>query len=58
MVTVEVNVDHQSGWHIYQTFALKAGQPETYRFPEDYSAHWIRFKADTACTATAWLVYE
>ncbi|MFU8781228.1 MAG: sulfatase, partial [Kiritimatiellia bacterium] len=57
-VTVEVNVDHQSGWHIYKTFTLKAGQTETYRFPEAYSAHWIRFTADTACTATAWLVYE
>jgi hypothetical protein len=57
-VTLEVNVDHQSGWHVYKTFTLKTGQPETYHFPEDYSAHWIRFTADAACTATAWLVYD
>lgn len=57
-VTVEVNVDHQSGWHRYKTFRLKAGTTETYRFPEDYSAHWIRFTADADCAATAWLTYE
>ncbi|MDT8389114.1 MAG: hypothetical protein RRC34_01225 [Lentisphaeria bacterium] len=57
-ITLEVNVDHQSGWHRYKTFALKAGQTETYRFPPEYSAHWIRFISDTDCTATAWLTYE
>jgi hypothetical protein len=57
-VMVEVNVDHQSGWHPYKTFTLKAGETETYRFPTEYSAHWIRFTVDTDCVATAWLTYE
>lgn len=57
-VTVEVNVDHQSGWHCYKTFTLKAGETQIYPFPPEYSAHWIRFTADTDCTATAWLIYQ
>jgi len=57
-VTLEVNVDHQSGWHTCQRFALRAGQAFTHVFPEAFSAHWVRFIADRDCQATAWLVYE
>jgi len=57
-VTLEVNVDHQSGWHTCQRFALRAGQACTHVFPEAFSAHWVRFIADRDCQATAWLVYE
>ena len=57
-VTVEVDFDHQSGWHTYRTFRLTADQPTTHVFPEGFSAHWLRTTADTACRATAWLVYE
>jgi hypothetical protein len=27
-------------------------------FPPDYSAHWIRFRCDSACNATVQLVYN
>ena len=57
-VTIEVNVDHQSGWHRYKRMAVKAGEATTYRFPKAFSAHWIRFTTNLDCTATAWLVYE
>lgn len=57
-VTIEIDVDHQSGWRRYQTVPLKAGAEWTYRFPPAFSAHWIRFTTDADCTATAWLVYE
>ncbi len=56
-VTMEVNVDHQSGWHACQRFALRAGHDFTHVFPEAFSAHWVRFTADRYCRATAWLVY-
>lgn len=57
-VTVEIDFDHQSGWHRYKTFDLRPNQPEVYVFPPAFSAHWIRFVASDNCTATAQLRYE
>lgn len=57
-IRVEVDIDHQSGWHVYQTFDLVAGQQQRCQFPAAFSAHWIRFRADRECRATAWLKYE
>ncbi|WP_417745914.1 hypothetical protein [Rosistilla oblonga] len=57
-VTIEVDVDHQSGWHIYKTVDLKANQPLEFEFPEDFSAHWVRFRSSQGCTATAQLEYR
>jgi len=57
-VTLEVNVDHQSGWHLYQSISLKAGEKVAHPFPEAFSAHWIRCTAGQDCVATAWLVYS
>ncbi|MCK4999617.1 MAG: hypothetical protein KAS23_08780, partial [Anaerohalosphaera sp.] len=58
MVTVEVDIDHQTGWHVYKSFKLKAGRTKTHVFPEGFSAHWIRVRADRDCRATAWFRYE
>jgi len=57
-ISVEVDFDHQSGWHTFRRFAVKAGETVSYCFPAGFSAHWIRTIADADCTATAWLVYE
>ena len=57
-VTLEVDMDHQSGWHTYRSVSLKAGQPWRHEFPEGFSAHWIRLKTNADCTATAWLIYD
>ena len=57
-VAIEIDIDHQSGWHRYRTVDLAAGERKTIEFPEAFSAHWIRFAADRDCTATAQLVYR
>jgi hypothetical protein len=57
-ITVEVDVDHHSGWHLYQVFPLRAGATTTHEFPTGYSAHWLRVIADQDCRATAQLSYE
>ncbi len=57
-VTVEVNVDHQSGWHVYEVFPVEANKPFVHIFPDDYSAHWIRFVVSCDCKVTAWLEYQ
>ncbi|MEE8452844.1 MAG: hypothetical protein V3R99_13045 [Thermoguttaceae bacterium] len=58
IVTIEVDVDHQSGWKRYGRFPLSAGKESIHEFPVGFSAHWIRFITDHDCTATARLVYR
>lgn len=57
-ITVEVDVDHWTGFHPYQRFELKAGVEQTYEFPEGFSAHWVRVRSDRDVQATAQLKYE
>jgi hypothetical protein len=57
-VTVEVDFDHQTGWHVYKSFKIKAGKTKTYIFPQGFSAHWVRVTADSDCKVTAWFKYE
>jgi len=56
-VTLEVDVDHTC-WRVYDTIRVPPGQTVSHVFPEGYGAHWVRVRADTACRATAWFVYE
>jgi hypothetical protein len=56
-ITIEIDVDF-NGWHVFKTVSLKAGEKYFYQFPEGFNAHWIRFKSDQNCKATAWLTYE
>jgi hypothetical protein len=53
-----VDIDHQSGYHEYKTFEVKAGETVEHEFEEGYSAHWVRAVADKGCKATVWFVYE
>jgi hypothetical protein len=55
---LEVDIDHQSGWHLYQRFNVTAGQVLRHEFPTEYSAHWLRITADHDCNATATLHYR
>ena len=57
-VTVEVDVDHWTGFHRYKSFELKAGEKRIHEFPEGFAAHWVRVRADKDTKATAWFVYE
>ena len=57
-ITLEVDIDHWTGFHKYKSFKVKAGKKLTYKFPEAFSAHWVRVKSDKNCTATAWFIYE
>jgi hypothetical protein len=56
-ITAEIDVDFY-GWHVFKTFSLKAGEKLVYKFPVGFNAHWIRFKSDKDCKATAWLIYN
>jgi len=57
-ITVEVDVDHWTGFHRYKSFKLKAGKKRTHEFPEGFAAHWVRVRSDQDVNATAWFIYE
>lgn len=57
-ITLEVDFDHQTGWHLYKSFQVKAGVPVEYTFETGFSAHWIRAVSSAGCKATVWFVYE
>ncbi|MBX2878171.1 MAG: hypothetical protein KTR30_38985 [Saprospiraceae bacterium] len=56
--TVEVQPLGHGPWITYQEFEVPAGETFKHQFPTAFEARWIRFKADTACAATAWLIYQ
>ncbi|WP_231602889.1 hypothetical protein [Neorhodopirellula pilleata] len=56
--TIEVDVDHQTGWHAVETIAVGKGDEVRYVFPPGFSAHWVRLVSDRDCVATAQFTYE
>ena len=45
-------------WRPYSTVTVQPREKARHEFPDGYSAHWVRIRADTGCKATAWFVYE
>jgi len=56
-IRAEIDFDHH-GWYHYKTFKVSAGERLVYKFPEGFSAHWIRFSPNKHCVITANLVYH
>lgn len=57
-LTIEVDVDHQTGWHAVETVSVGKGEELTHVFPPGFSAHWVRLVSDRDCVATAQFVYQ
>lgn len=57
-VTVEVDITGDGGWVAYETFQLKANTELIHTFPREFSAYWVRFKANRSCVASALLDYK
>jgi len=57
-MTIEVDFLADGTWHAYQTLTVPAGRTVTHVFPEGFSAHWVRVRADSDCRATAWFLYN
>jgi hypothetical protein len=53
---VDFAADNQ--WSVYSTIRVPKGETVNYKFPEGYSAHWIKVRVNKDCRATAWFVYE
>jgi hypothetical protein len=56
--TIEVDVLADDSWVVYDHIEVPAGTEIVHRFPEGYSAHWVRVKANRTCRADAVLIYE
>lgn len=56
--TLEVEPIGHGPWMTYKTIKVKPGETLNYEFPAAFQSRWIRFVADSACDATAWLSYE
>ena len=59
-VTIKIEVEPigHGPWMLYKEVQIEAGETFKYEFTESFQARWIRFVADTNCTATAHLVYK
>ncbi len=55
---VEMEPVGHGDWMKYMEISVPAGETYKHKFPENFHARWIRFRADKDCRATAWLVYE
>ena len=56
--TVEADILGDGTWLAYESFVVPPGETVTYKFPDGYSAHWIRGKVDAPCHATMQLTYR
>jgi hypothetical protein len=57
-VTVEIDPTGDGKWFACATLTVPAGKSVEHKFPEGFSAHWVRLVADKACVATATFIYE
>jgi len=57
--TVEVDIlGTPHLWKVYKKIVVPPGEKVTHRFPDGFSAHWVRVSADTGCKATAQFTYR
>ena len=57
-ITLEVDIDGTGLWIPYRDFDLTAASPIEHRFPEGFSAYWVRATSDKDTTATAIFEYK
>ena len=56
---IEVDILGNGCWQKYTTVSVPASTGYAYHvFPDGFSAHWVRLKADKGCTATAQFFYN
>jgi hypothetical protein len=55
--TVQVDVDASGNWHDYEKLTVAPGRTIQHRFPNGFSAHWVRLVSDRDTTATATFTY-
>ncbi|MEQ8848245.1 hypothetical protein [Botrimarina sp.] len=57
-VSIEIDFLGSGRWREYRSIELPAGGYVHHTFPDGYSAHWVRARANDACTATVSFTYH
>ena len=57
-MTAEVDLTGDGDWVVYRTFRVPPRETVDHRFPDAFSAYWVRLVADQPCQATAQFAYE
>lgn len=55
--TIEVDFLGVQNWKTYDVIRVPPNKYVHHEFPNGFSAHWVRVKTDTTCTATAYFMY-
>ena len=55
---LEVDFLGNGSWRRYADVTLRSGDYQYHVFPDGFSAHWARLRADQACTVTAYFMYH
>ncbi len=55
--TIQIDKLGNNSWTDYKTISVPENSYQYFIFPVDFSATWVRFKADTDCIASAFLHY-
>ncbi len=56
--TIEADPSGSGQWMKYMEIEAEPGKEFKMLFPDHFQARWIRFRAGSDCTATAWLSYR
>ena len=57
-VTIEVDFTAEGEWHQYAVVQVPAAERLVHRFPDGFSAHWVRLRVDAPATVSAAFRYE
>lgn len=57
-IVIEVDVDHQTGWHRYLAIDVQANQTVKHDFPTGFSAHWVRLTSTEDARISAQFTYR
>ena len=59
-VTFDIQVDFLGNgtWKTYESVRVPPSGYKAFIFPDGFTAHWVRLKPNTSCTATAQFMYN
>jgi hypothetical protein len=57
-ITLQVDIDGAGTWVEYKSFNVPANQTIQYKFPDRFSAYWVRAESDKDAKATVMFKYE
>ena len=57
-ITIEVDITGTGNWQTYKVLGLNPNESQSFKFPEDFQAYWIRLTSSQAGKVTGQLEYR